>query len=631
MMRQTYQDELLVHHLQTLFGEIDADTMALLRTHLEWVEVAAGQVLMTQGEPGDSMYLSISGRLRAYVRDDDGQERMVREMARGQIVGELSLYTDAPRSATVVAVRDSVLVRLGKDAFHRLLSHDSRVSVALTRQIIQRLQNPITRSGLSRPVAMALVPVSAGVEAGPFAQRLAQALKPAGRACVVDAAHIGRELGDADAAQAPESDTAMQRRIMLLLDRIEATHDFVLLVADDQPTPWTRRCQRSCDEVLLLADAAQPPVLHPNEPQDAKAPRDRAAALEVLVLLHAADTRYPRGTRAWLDRRPVQDHLHVRPAVDRDMARLARVQSRTAVGLVLAGGGARGLSHLGVYQALQERGIEVDFMGGTSIGGVMAALLGTDEPVGRLIDVARRGFGKNPTGDYNLLPLLSLIRGGRLRRVIGDAIDELFGFDVQVEDLWKNTYIVASNYSKGREQVITQGPLDASMRASAAIPGALPPVLAGGDLLCDGGTFNNFPVDVMRTRRGVGQVIGVDLSWQGTRRFRFAEVPSPWMLALDMLRPRRRRRFRLPSLVAYLMRVTILYSVSRQAESKRLTDLYFNPPLERVGMLQWHKFDSIVRQGHDHAVQRLDELGTAGVALPEPEEPTLSPLSTRAA
>jgi NTE family protein len=98
-----------------------------------------------------------------------------------------------------------------------------------------------------------------------------------------------------------------------------------------------------------------------------------------------------------------------------------------------------------------------------------------------------------------------------------------------------------------------------------------------------------------------------------------------------MLRPRRRRRFRLPSLVAYLMRVTILYSVSRQAESKRLTDLYFNPPLERVGMLQWHKFDSIVRQGHEYAVARMAELGTAGVALPEPEEPTLTPLSARGA
>lgn len=61
-----------------------------------------------------------------------------------------------------------------------------------------------------------------------------------------------------------------------------------------------------------------------------------------------------------------------------------------------------------------------------------------------------------------------------------------------------------------------------------------------------------------------------------------------------------------PSLVSYLMNVTILCSTSRQRQSQQLTDLYFNPPLERVGMLQWEKFDSIVLQGYAHGVKVLD-------------------------
>ena len=93
------------------------------------------------------------------------------------------------------------------------------------------------------------------------------------------------------------------------------------------------------------------------------------------MLLHPRDTRSPRGTRAWLARRPVADHVHVRPDVEADMARLARIESHTAVGLVFAGGGARGLAHLGVYRALAERGIDVDYVGGTSIGAIMAALV----------------------------------------------------------------------------------------------------------------------------------------------------------------------------------------------------------------------------------------------------------------
>jgi NTE family protein len=153
-----------------------------------------------------------------------------------------------------------------------------------------------------------------------------------------------------------------------------------------------------------------------------------------------------------------------------------------------------------------------------------------------------------------------------------------------------------------------------ALLASIAIPGALPPVLIDGDLLCDGGTFNNFPVDVMRRQPGVGRVIGVDLSQHRPRRYDLDEVPGTWALLRDRLRPRARRRYRFPSLIAYLMNVTVLYSNSRQREARRLTDLHFNPPLERVGMLQWDRFDAIVQQGRAHAAQVLDALPAEDLA-----------------
>ena len=159
-MPQHYQDELLGQHLRAFLGEIDPASETLLREHLEWVEIAAGETLMSQGDPGDAMYLSISGRLRAYVRDEAGVEHLVREMARGQVIGEMSLYTDEPRSATVVAIRDSVLVRLAKAQFTRLLASSAQVSIALTRQIIQRLRTAQSRSSLARPVTLALLPIT---------------------------------------------------------------------------------------------------------------------------------------------------------------------------------------------------------------------------------------------------------------------------------------------------------------------------------------------------------------------------------------------------------------------------------------------------------------------------------------
>jgi NTE family protein len=92
--------------------------------------------------------------------------------------------------------------------------------------------------------------------------------------------------------------------------------------------------------------------------------------------------------------------------------------SRTAIGLVLAGGGARGFAHLGIWRALRERGVDIDVVGGTSIGAMMAALIAFDQPFDKAIDVTRRAFGSNPTGDFNLLPLVSLIKGRRVRKAV---------------------------------------------------------------------------------------------------------------------------------------------------------------------------------------------------------------------
>ncbi len=606
-MHQRHQDALLDRHLKTYLGELEPEALDLLRERLEWVEAPGGHTLMTQGEPGDAMYIVLSGRLRVYV-NDDGAQRMVRELGRGQIFGEMSLYTGAPRAATVVTIRDSVLVRLAKAEFMRLLAASPQLSIVLTRQIIEHLQAGQERATIARPVTIAMVRVTDRVDAPAIARRRAASLAMIGPTRVVDATTVERDLGEPGIAHRDDADVDANRRIALHVDELEATHEFVLLVGDDAPTAWTRRCCRSSDEILLLADASAPVALHEIETQFLMQRPGRSEAAEVLVLLHAPDLRCPRGTRAWLARRPVTDHIHVRPEVDADLARLARILSHTAVGLVLAGGGARGLAHLGIFRALRERGIEIDYVGGTSIGSIMAALIASDRPLPEATRIARKGFSGNPTGDLSFLPLLSLIKGQRLRGIVTRAVVELLGFDADVEDLWKNYFCVASNYSQASEMVIRHGKLSRAMRASAAIPGALPPVVHDGDLLCDGGTFNNFPVDAMLRMRGVGSVIGVDLHARTPRRIELDEVPSSWALLRDRWRPRAKRRYRFPSLVAYLMNVTILYSTSRQQQARKLTDLYFNPPLDRVGLLEWHKFDDIVKQGHAHAVTVLDGL-----------------------
>ena len=252
---------------------------------------------------------------------------------------------------------------------------------------------------------------------------------------------------------------------------------------------------------------------------------------------------------------------------------------------------------------------EVDCVGGTSIGAIMGVLVASDQPMDHVMNVARKAFGSNPTSDFNWLPLISLIKGQRLRQLVGDSLEALMGRDPDIEDLWKNFYCIATNYSTASEVVLRRGNLGRALRASIAIPGALPPVIFDGDLLCDGGTFNNFPVDVMRKMRGVGTVFGVDLAMRKARKITHEEVPGTWALLRDKLRPRSRRRYKMPSMGSILMNVTILYSSSRQREAQAQTDVYFNPPLDRVGMLAWNRLDQIVNQGYIHGNEVLQSVG----------------------
>ncbi len=158
--RPPHRDVLLTRHLQALLGDAAFLALAFLQQHFQWIELTGGEVLMEQGESGDSAYLCISGRLRVYLRGEGGSQRMVREMASGEVIGEMSLYTGEPRSATVVALRDSVLVKLDKPHFDELLALSPQASITFTRQIIGRLQTEHLRLPVAAPVTVGMLPIT---------------------------------------------------------------------------------------------------------------------------------------------------------------------------------------------------------------------------------------------------------------------------------------------------------------------------------------------------------------------------------------------------------------------------------------------------------------------------------------
>lgn len=595
---------MLIDGLAGIFGEFDKKMLSHFLPRVEWMQLGGGQELFHQGDRDESLFFVISGRLRVVSVDDAGKRHVLGEITRGETVGEMAFFTQEVRTATVTAVRDSVLAHFSSAIFRELLMAYPLVSLNMTRQLITRFKKVNEgRKPVTKPVIVGVTAITDGVDARNFAYELAEQLKHHGRTTVITSKVMDMHLNEDGAAQAPLDEDERSRRVAVALDKIEAEHQFLLLVTDSEPSQWTRRCLRHSDELLLVADADQPSDRHAIE-YGLHGAIGTEEVHKLLVLLHPDERRTPTNTRRWYAGRNLSGHVHLRRHSLGDWQRLGRIISRNTIGLVLSGGGARGFAHLGVLRALEETKIKFDTVAGTSIGAVIAAYAAMDLSAEEMISYAKKAFRRNPMGDFNWLPMVSLVGGRRLRTVIDSAIVDSRGQHIDIEDLWKSYFCISSNYSAAREIVHTQGHLAKTIRASVSIPGALPPVILDGELHIDGGTFNYFPTNVMHNR-GAARIIGVDLLRERVLKYELEEVPS----TLDLLRDKFRsksKQYGLPSMTTLLLNTSVMYSYARQHESHSFVDLHFAPDVNSFGMLDWSQFDRIVEVGYQHGLKQLD-------------------------
>jgi predicted acylesterase/phospholipase RssA len=416
----------------------------------------------------------------------------------------------------------------------------------------------------------------------------------------VDADAVARHLGPGAAQRAPGDPGRAE--LTEWLHSVERGHDHVIYEPDAEDTTWSRLCLSQSDVVLLAASAGDDPSIGAVE----------ARALETgwlrceLVLLHPAR---PAGTAAWLAGRPVADYHHLRANRPGDVARLARMITGTGCGLVLGGGGARGIAHLGVILALEEAGVPIDVVGGTSMGAIIAALcaLGMDhaERVARITAVARHGRRLiTPT-----LPLIALSAGRYLDRILIENLGS-----VPIEDLPLRFFCISANLNRAEEVIHERGPLWPAVRASLALPGIFPPVYAAGDLLIDGSAVNNVPVDVMRGRVGNGRIVAVNVSpeVEPLTATPFEAGLSGWRVLGHRLNPFAPPQ-PVPNVVDILSRSTGLSQVryQRAALDGDHIDLLLSPPVAGIGSLDFKGGLALIEVGYRHAVEALAKSGLA--------------------
>jgi NTE family protein len=556
-----------------ILAALDDRSLNALIAKLQWLGVPGGGHLFRKGDLDTSMYIVISGRLGVYLHNEDGEEVLARQMAAGETVGELGLLSGEPRSATVVALRDTELVRLSKDTFDLLIEEHPKTLRFITDLLVRRLQRPPRlRPSVEAPKTVALIPLYKG-KADDFAHRLAKVLEQLrGRVFLVDDTHSSRTIE--------------------WFNALEESHGYVIYQADFEPTAWTQLCLRQADCVLVIADEARDLII--NETLN-HVLNKRADALE-LVILHDLLPEQWTGTGALLERVKPKLHHHVRRGNERDYRRLGRMISRQAIGMVLSGGGARGLTHVGVLRALHEAGIEIDLLGGASMGSIVGAAAAVGWDSQELSDHMRAAFTiENPVSDYTL-PMIALARGRKTSRFLREHFGER-----QIEDSLYSYFCVSANLSTRRMKIHRSGPIWRATRASVSIPGVLSPVVDGSDLLVDGGLLNNLPVDVMSDMRR-GPIMAVDVSSDSSLRSTIDEIEHRpfWQLF-----PHARKGT--PNIVSILMAAGSIGSEMQLRDMRGLVDLLIEPPLSHIGMLHWKQFDAIVETGYRATISALED------------------------
>ncbi|KAF2473318.1 patatin-like serine hydrolase [Lindgomyces ingoldianus] len=649
---------------------------------LEWVQVNAGQIIYNQGDESDAIYIVLNGRLRAIRDGENNGMKVIGEYGQGDSVGELEVLTESARPGSLHAIRDTELAKFPKTLFNSLALEHPGITIKISKIIASRMRaltdDPLhkqtkersskaTRSNVSSTVnlrTVAILPVTAGIPVVEFAGRLMNALNQIGtpnsvvslnQAAILN--HLGRHAFN----------RMGKLKLSQYLADLEEKYGLVLYVADTTvKSPWTQTCISQADCILLVGLAEGSPNIGEYE---RFLLTTKTTARKELVILHSERFCQPGLTRQWLRNRPWVNGSHhhiqmsfrttpepVHPAGRRfgsalkqrvqvlqaeiqkytsrkvrqtplysaetpfkgDFHRLARRLCGKSVGLVLGGGGARGISQIGIIRALEEAGIPIDIVGGTSIGAFIGALYAWDADVVPMYGRAKKFAGRMGSMWRFALdltyPSASYTTGHEFNR----GIFKTFG-NSQMEDFWLEFYCNTTNISRSRSEIHTSGYVWRYVRASMSLAGLLPPLCDNGSMLLDGGYIDNLTVAHMKSL-GADVIFAVDVgSLDDTTPQSFGDSLSGFWAILNRWNPFSSYT-NPPTLSEIQSRLAYVSSYDALERAKNTPGCrYMRPPIDPYGTLDFAKFEEIYQVGYEYGREFLGQLREQGV-LPVTEE-----------
>ena len=218
-----------------IVDSLDQNAIADVEAAFDWYGLAGGTVLFHQGDPPEDTYIVVSGRFGVFIESSIGT-RLIGQIGPGELVGEMAFLTGEPRSATVVALRDSEVLRVPSASAQRLMASSPPLMMYIIRLLVDRLKVWHKGRTLQPAKTLAVIPLDQQVLDGEFGDQLQKAFSS-----------LSFRVGLIDSGSARLSSEE--------LAQVEEQHEFVLYVADQRNSPWCARCLRQADRVIFVADA----------------------------------------------------------------------------------------------------------------------------------------------------------------------------------------------------------------------------------------------------------------------------------------------------------------------------------------------------------------------------------------
>ncbi len=558
---------------------LDSSVLSDINAALESVHVPGGINVVERGQTGVPLYLVVDGGVRAFLTGVDGHRYPVFEYFRGSTVGEALVLSGQPSPFDIHAIRDSHLLSLSPDRFSALATRHPQLMLNFARFVATRVVELVgskpflssfchTADRLPRSIALLGV-------GGEGVRRTSGLL--------ADALSGSCTTTRMTAGDAPES--------------LDARGDLLVFECELSDARWLDFCLRQADRIMILVDAGENRSSAKGTDWWREARLGERCARLDLAVVHPRSASLPRGSAAHARLPNVARLHHVRAGDPGDAQRLARWLLNRPVGLVLGGGGAYGIAHVGVLKALEDAHVPVDIVGGTSMGAIFAGGLARGWSADRIMEEVRALFASRFALYDPTIPFKSLLAGRKLDRVMQTLFE-----DLSISDLWTPFFCVATDIVQARPHVHDSGSLRDAIRSSCSVPGLFPPYQVLKDLLVDGGLVDNLPIDVM-SERCPGPVIAVDvIPFQ-----RHGQERAWGTLGRVLRRLKPQADVGLP-LFDTLMHATLTGS-QRTTEMTRTTHppaLYLTPQLGQFGILDWRAYGPIFRAGYDCAARQLE-------------------------